>query len=115
MQVASFTGERQAVEKYEKSLQTAYKAGVQEGLAAGLGAGVSMLVLFCSYALAVWYGSKLIIEKGYTGGEVLNIIMAVLLGSLLVTSYTCTISHVRRYSCVQSSHLNYMPLFLSVL
>lgn len=79
--VASFTGERQAVDKYGKSLYKAYKAGVEEGLAAGLGAGVSLLVLFGSYALAVWFGAKMIIEKGYTGGEVLNIIMAVLLGS----------------------------------
>lgn len=82
MQVASFTGERRAVDRYEKSLHKAYKAGVQEGLAAGLGSGVSILVLFCSYALAVWFGSKMIIDRGYTGGHVLNIMMAVLLGSL---------------------------------
>lgn len=82
MQVASFTGERKAVDKYEKSLHKAYKAGVQEGLGAGFAAGLSVLVMFLSYALAVWFGSKLIIERGYTGGQVLNIMMAVLLGSL---------------------------------
>ncbi|GFQ01230.1 ABC transporter b family member 4 [Phtheirospermum japonicum] len=79
--VASFTGEKQAVSKYNKSLNKAYKAGVQEGLAAGLGAGIFMFVLFCSYALAVWFGAKMIITKGYSGGAVLNIIMAILLGS----------------------------------
>ncbi|KAL8029397.1 hypothetical protein ABFX02_14G223000 [Erythranthe guttata] len=79
--VASFTGERQAIAKYEKSLNKAYKAGVQEGLAAGLGSGFFMLVLFCSYGLAIWFGAKMIITKGYTGGDVLNIVMAVLLGS----------------------------------
>ncbi|KAG6409945.1 hypothetical protein SASPL_127988 [Salvia splendens] len=82
--VASFTGERRAVDRYEKSLHKAYKAGVQEGLAAGLGSGVSMLALYCSYALAVWFGSKMIIEKGYTGGHVLNIMMAILLGSFFL-------------------------------
>lgn len=41
-----------------------------------------MLVIFCSYALAVWFGGKMILEKGYTGGEVLNVIMAVLTGSM---------------------------------
>ncbi|KAK6144064.1 hypothetical protein DH2020_020884 [Rehmannia glutinosa] len=80
--VASFTGERQAVAKYEKSLHKAYKAGVQEGLAAGLGSGILTFVLFCSYALAVWFGAKMIITKGYSGGAVLNILMAILLGSL---------------------------------
>lgn len=82
MQVASFTGEKKAVDKYDKCLHKAYKASVQEGLAAGLGSGVFMLVLFCSYALAVWFGAKMIINNGYSGGAVLNITMAVLLGSL---------------------------------
>ncbi|KAL0435361.1 UNVERIFIED_CONTAM: ABC transporter B family member 11 [Sesamum radiatum] len=79
--VVSFTGERQAVEKYEKSLNRAYEAGVQEGLAAGLGSGIFMFVLFSSYALGLWFGAKMIIDKGYTGGQVLNVVMAVLSGS----------------------------------
>ncbi|KAJ4727918.1 ABC transporter B family protein [Melia azedarach] len=80
--VASFTGEKQAISNYNKFLVTAYKSGVQEGLAAGLGLGVVMLIIFCSYALSVWYGGKLILEKGYTGGKVVNVMVAVLTGSL---------------------------------
>ncbi|KAL0418478.1 UNVERIFIED_CONTAM: ABC transporter B family member 11 [Sesamum radiatum] len=34
-----------------------------------------------NYALATWFGAKMIITKGYTGGVVLNIVMAVLQGS----------------------------------
>ncbi|KAK3008816.1 hypothetical protein RJ639_013662 [Escallonia herrerae] len=79
--VASFTGERQAVAKYDKSLRKAYKAGVQEGLAAGLGSSVFMFVIFCSYGLAVWFGARMILHKSYTGGDVLNVMMAVLTGS----------------------------------
>lgn len=60
----------------------AYKSGVHEGTAASFGLGTVMLVVFCSYALAVWFGSKLIREKGYNGGEVLNVIVAVLAGSM---------------------------------
>ncbi|KAI3841081.1 hypothetical protein MKX03_001275 [Papaver bracteatum] len=80
--VASFTGENQAIAKYKKSLKVAYKAGVLEGLYAGLGLGSVMFVAFCSYSLAIWYGSKLIIDKGYTGGDVINVIVAVLTGSM---------------------------------
>ncbi|GMN28258.1 hypothetical protein TIFTF001_041139 [Ficus carica] len=80
--VASFTGEKLAVEKYNKSLAEAYKSGVQEGLASGLGMGVVLLVVFCTYGLAIWVGAKLIIEKGYTGGDIINIIFAVLSGSM---------------------------------
>ncbi|KAI3946857.1 hypothetical protein MKW98_003420 [Papaver atlanticum] len=80
--VASFTGENQAIAKYKKSLKVAYKAGVLEGLYAGLGLGSVMFVAFCSYSLAIWYGSKLILDKGYTGGDVINVIVAVLTGSM---------------------------------
>ncbi|XP_012437901.1 ABC transporter B family member 4 [Gossypium raimondii] len=80
--VASFTGEKQAISNYNKLLATAYKSGVHEGTAAGLGLGVVLLIIFCSYSLAVWFGGKMILEKGYTGGEVVNVIIAVLTGSM---------------------------------
>ncbi|KAH0777017.1 hypothetical protein KY290_008428 [Solanum tuberosum] len=76
--VASFTGEKQAFEEYNKSLQKAYKSGIHEGLANGLGLGLSQFILFCNYALAFWYGGKMILEKGYTGGSVLTITLAML-------------------------------------
>ncbi|KAJ9696842.1 hypothetical protein PVL29_008847 [Vitis rotundifolia] len=80
--VASFTGEKQAVTKYNQCLVNAYKSGVFEGLAAGLGLGTVMFIIFASYALAVWFGAKMILEKGYSGGTVLNVIVAVLTGSM---------------------------------
>lgn len=81
VQVASFTQENHAITQYEKSLNKAYKSGVQEGLASGLGQGVVFLILFCSYAVALYFGGQMIFEKGYTGGDVINIILAVLIGS----------------------------------
>ncbi|XP_012084217.2 ABC transporter B family member 21 isoform X1 [Jatropha curcas] len=80
--VASFTGERQAIVKYKKSLTKAYESGVKEGLAAGLGFGSLMFILFCSYGFAVWFGGKMVLDKGYTGGDVINVIFALLTGSL---------------------------------
>ncbi|WOH15795.1 hypothetical protein DCAR_0935341 [Daucus carota subsp. sativus] len=80
--VASFTGERQAISKFDESLDTAYLSGVKEGLAAGLGAGIYMLVLYNSYALAVWFGGRMILHKNYTAGEAINVIIAVLTGSI---------------------------------
>ncbi|XP_042391237.1 ABC transporter B family member 4-like isoform X2 [Zingiber officinale] len=79
--VASFTGERVAVKKYENSLVSAYDASVQEGLVTGLGLGTVVLFMFGGYSLGVWYGAKLILSKGYTGGRVLNVIFAILTGS----------------------------------
>ncbi|KAI0518593.1 hypothetical protein KFK09_006029 [Dendrobium nobile] len=80
--VASFTGEKKAVEKYCESLKQSYSSSVKEGLVAGIGLGTAMLLFFCGYALGMWYGSKLILEKGYTGGDVFNVIFAVLTSSL---------------------------------
>lgn len=82
IQVASFTGEKQAITKYNESLTKAYKSGVQEGLAAGLGFGTVTFIAFSSYALAVWFGGKMILNKGYKGGDVINVIFAIMTGSL---------------------------------
>ncbi|BBG99357.1 P-glycoprotein 11 [Prunus dulcis] len=88
--VASFTGEKKAITSYSKNLVDAYKSGVHEGSAAGIGHGFVMLVLFFSYALAVWFGSRMIREKGYSGGDVLNVILAVLTASMsLGQASTC--------------------------
>ncbi|KAI9180246.1 hypothetical protein LWI28_002774 [Acer negundo] len=80
--VASFTGEKKAISNYNKFLVSAYKSGVHEGLAAGLGVGLIMFILFSSYALAIWYDGKFIMDQGYTGGKVFNVIIAVLGGSM---------------------------------
>ncbi|XP_039128461.1 ABC transporter B family member 11-like isoform X2 [Dioscorea cayenensis subsp. rotundata] len=80
--VASFTGERIAVNKYKKYLTNAYLSTVQEGLASGAGLGTVTLIMFCGYSLGVWYGSKLVLDhKDYTGGKVINVIFALLVGS----------------------------------
>lgn len=81
-QVVAFTGEKQATEKYESKLEIAYKTMVTQGLISGLGLGTMLAVIFCSYSLAVWYGAKLIIGKGYNGGQVINVIFAVLTGGM---------------------------------
>jgi ATP-binding cassette subfamily B (MDR/TAP) protein 1 len=82
MQVASFTREKQAVTSYNKFLVHAYKSAVHEGLAAGAGFGTVMLIVFSSYSLAVYFGAQLIIQKGYNGGQVMNVIIAVLTASM---------------------------------
>ncbi|MBA0680121.1 hypothetical protein Goari_011841 [Gossypium aridum] len=80
--VASFTGEKQAISNYNKFLGAAYTSGVHEGFAAGLGLGVLFLVIFCSYSLAVWFGARMVSDRGYSGGAVINVIFAVLTGSM---------------------------------
>ncbi|XP_058196058.1 ABC transporter B family member 9 isoform X2 [Rhododendron vialii] len=80
--VASFTGENLAINKYNSKLQVAYATAVKQGLASGIGLGTLLLIIFSSYGLAIWYGSKLIIEEGYNGGVVINIIMVIMMGGM---------------------------------
>ncbi|PHT28117.1 ABC transporter B family member 21 [Capsicum baccatum] len=70
--VASHTSERRASSEYHNSLNKAYRSGVQEGLASGLGFGVFMFVYYTSYGLAIWYGAKMILDHNYTGGDVIE-------------------------------------------
>ena len=81
MQVASFTGEKQAVAKYNQLLLKAYRTGVQEGVASGWGFGSVLLIVFCSYGLAIWFGGKLVLDKEYTAGKIVTIIFALMTGS----------------------------------
>lgn len=82
-QVLAFTGENRAVAQYNKRLDKAFQAGVQASLATGLGIGATMLVMFSSYALALWYGSTLILQNaGYTGGTVMTVLFGVIIGGM---------------------------------
>ncbi|KAK4273324.1 hypothetical protein QN277_021750 [Acacia crassicarpa] len=90
--VASFTGEKEAVSRYNKFLGDAYKSGVREGFVGGLGFGTVMCVFFCGYALAVWFGAKMILERGYNGGTVINVIVAILTASMSLGQATPCLS-----------------------
>ncbi|MQL95598.1 hypothetical protein Taro_028264 [Colocasia esculenta] len=79
--VASFTREKQVQDRYDKSLKNAYKASVHEGLAAGIGLGSAYCIVFFGYALGIWFGSKMILNNGYTGGRIITVIFALLTGS----------------------------------
>ncbi|CAL4949384.1 unnamed protein product [Urochloa decumbens] len=80
--VVSFNGEKQAIKMYNKLIKKAYESAILEGVVNGLGLGSMELSLFCSYGLAIWYGSRLIVEHGYNGGLVISIIMAVTIGAM---------------------------------
>lgn len=82
LQVASFTGEKQAMNNYIEFINLAYKSSVKQGFSMGLGLGVVFLVFFCSYALAIWFGGEMILKKGYTGGAVVNVMVIVVASSM---------------------------------
>ncbi|XP_047055174.1 ABC transporter B family member 9-like [Lolium rigidum] len=92
--VISFNGEKKAIALYNSLIKRAYKATVLEGIVTGLGIGCIFCVVFCSYSLAFWYGAKLIISNGYTGGQVINVVFAILTGSMAIGNASPSISAI---------------------
>ncbi|XP_047947710.1 ABC transporter B family member 11-like isoform X2 [Salvia hispanica] len=79
--VASFNGEKQAVASYKKFLASSYKFDMFAVLSGGSEFGFHMFTMFCTYAMAVWFGAKMIIHNGYTGGEVYTVLLTMIMGS----------------------------------
>ena len=54
-------------------MDEAKKSGIKKGLIAGGGMGVVFFIMFACYALAFWYGAKLVREEpeNYTAGTML--------------------------------------------
>ncbi|KFK33112.1 hypothetical protein AALP_AA6G332600 [Arabis alpina] len=65
--VYAFVGEEKAVKSYSDSLKKALKLGKKSGLAKGLGIGLTYSLLFCAWALLLWYASVLV-RNGKTNG-----------------------------------------------
>ncbi|KAM0921306.1 hypothetical protein ACQ4PT_006948 [Festuca glaucescens] len=86
--VASFNGEKHAIRAYNKFIHKTYKTTVKEGLANGIGMGSVFLIFFSSYGLVIWYGAKLILSKGYTGGKVITILFAIMTGAMSLGNAT---------------------------
>ena len=57
--------------RYSKNLSHAKAYGIQKGMVGGAGMGFFFFVIFGTYALAFWYGGKLIREEDYTPGQML--------------------------------------------
>ena len=60
--VIAFGGEEKEIERYDGKLHLSRKAGVMRGTLVGVGAGLMWFIIYGSYALAFWYGVKLIMD-----------------------------------------------------
>uniref|UniRef100_H0V6N1 Bile salt export pump n=1 Tax=Cavia porcellus TaxID=10141 RepID=H0V6N1_CAVPO len=81
--VAAFGGEKKEVKRYEKNLVFAQRWGIRKGMVMGFFTGYMWCLIFFSYALAFWYGSRLVLEEEeYTAGDLVQIFLNVLIGAL---------------------------------
>lgn len=80
--VYSYVGEGRAVEAYSRSLKTSLKFGKKSGLAKGLGLGCIYCLLFCSWALLLWYAGILVTHGVTNGGKAFTTILNVIFSGL---------------------------------
>lgn len=68
---------------FGRKLSDALAAGKKRAIFAGLGLGVTMFVLFCSYGLAFWYGNTRV-GLDMTAGDVVTVFFSVLIGAFAI-------------------------------
>uniref|UniRef100_A0A8C3LE47 ATP-binding cassette sub-family B member 5 n=1 Tax=Chrysolophus pictus TaxID=9089 RepID=A0A8C3LE47_CHRPC len=81
--VVAFNGQQKALAKYDTNLEAARRVGVKKSITTNTSLGVSQFLIFGSYALAFWYGTKLTAEEqeNYDIGRVLIVFFSVLIGA----------------------------------
>ncbi|TMW46661.1 hypothetical protein DOY81_008256 [Sarcophaga bullata] len=85
--VFAFSGERKEEQRFSKLLVPAEKTGLKKGLYSGIGAGTMWFIIYCCYAIAMWYGVKLIIDqredenRTYTAAVLVVILFGVVMGA----------------------------------
>uniref|UniRef100_A0A8C2I7G7 ATP-binding cassette, sub-family B (MDR/TAP), member 11a n=1 Tax=Cyprinus carpio TaxID=7962 RepID=A0A8C2I7G7_CYPCA len=81
--VAAFGGEHKEAERYDRNLAEAQAWGIKKGAIIGVFQGYLWCIIFLCYALAFWYGSKLVIEtKELTPGGLVQVFFGVLMGAM---------------------------------
>ncbi|XP_071708331.1 ABC transporter B family member 15-like [Rutidosis leptorrhynchoides] len=79
--VYSFVGESKTTNEYSSTLQEIVKLGLKQGLAKGLVVG-SNGVIFGVMSFMCWYGSRMVMYHGATGGIVLTVASCIVIGGL---------------------------------
>ncbi|KAL6610597.1 hypothetical protein ACP70R_040566 [Stipagrostis hirtigluma subsp. patula] len=79
--VVSFNGEKKAIAQYNNLIKKAYQGAVKEGAIQGFGMGLFSFIQFSTFGLIIWYGTKLSLDRGYSGADILNILMAIMIGA----------------------------------
>ncbi|XP_067631071.1 multidrug resistance protein homolog 49 isoform X2 [Eurosta solidaginis] len=85
--VFAFSGERKETERFAKLLVPAENTGRKKGLYSGIGAGLMWFIIYVVYALAIWYGIRLILMyrseevKLYTPASLVIVLFSIIMGA----------------------------------
>ncbi|XP_048881335.1 ATP-dependent translocase ABCB1 isoform X26 [Brienomyrus brachyistius] len=96
--VVAFNGQKKAVEKYESNLVEARNFGVKKAITTNVSMGLTQFIIFGTYALAFWYGTKLSVDEpeNYSIGRVLTVFFAVMIGAFSLGQGTPNLESVAK-------------------
>uniref|UniRef100_A0A665UAY2 ATP-binding cassette, sub-family B (MDR/TAP), member 11a n=1 Tax=Echeneis naucrates TaxID=173247 RepID=A0A665UAY2_ECHNA len=81
--VAAFGGEEKEAQRYDRNLVEAQRWGVKKGTIIGVFQGYLWCIIFLCYALAFWYGSKLVIDtQELSPGSLIQVFFGVLMAAM---------------------------------
>ncbi|KAJ8900790.1 hypothetical protein NDN08_000090 [Rhodosorus marinus] len=80
--VASYGLEASEIERYGEALKAAISSGIRKSFWMGLGMGLTMFVILCSYGLAFWYGNKLVRDEVMSAADVVTVFFSVIIGAM---------------------------------
>jgi ATP-binding cassette, subfamily B (MDR/TAP), member 1 len=79
--IYSFTAERRIIDRYAAVLDQTAKLGIKQGIAKGVAVGCIGLS-FAIWAFLAWYGSRLVMYHGESGGRIYAAGISFVLGGL---------------------------------
>ncbi|CAD5117027.1 DgyrCDS5856 [Dimorphilus gyrociliatus] len=78
--VMAFNGGKKECKRYNENLSEAEHLDVKKSILFGVFMGALFMIIFGGYALAFWYGSKLVHNNEYTVGDMLTVLYAIMFG-----------------------------------
>eukprot|EP00898_Chlorokybus_atmophyticus_P004111 jgi/Chlat1/4700/Chrsp3S05626 len=101
--VKAFGGEQKAWQSYSDALAKSLQSGKRNAWQSGFGLAFTYFTFYGTCALALWYGSKLIIDDGQTGGDILATFFAVLIAGFGIGQGT---PHLGKFAAAQAAAYN---------
>jgi ATP-binding cassette subfamily B (MDR/TAP) protein 1 len=123
--VTSFANLEYEEKKYGQYLADSLKAGLRSGFRTGFGIGFIVFIVYCSYALAVGYGTKLVAEgsinensgKKFGAGDVITVLFSVIFGCFSLGQGAPNIKAIyeAKYAAIEYFDLKERPRDLKLL
>lgn len=82
--VTAYNGQKEEIERYDKEVDKAFKSNMRKAVISGFFLGFTMLVMFCSYGIAFYFGATRILYANLSAGNVLTSFFAVIIACMSI-------------------------------